>query len=300
MRLGDYSANIIVDEKELEEYEVVVNSDATKATCWVASEVGKVRLHTSLAIKIPIPSTQKFTVQWKCHSQRRLIASEGKVVLDGVTRRYGYIHPGRLGNDDTMQRSSLACGAKQRDFIFSQLQLTDCVTTIGRNLFAHQHGNLQRLPFNHNRTTDLSQVDHVVRKHEKAVKKLLAHCIGFGPERERKRSAYYSKFTANQDRPLKFVFKYRPLDILQANGIVFPPVVAGPAARLSAQPDGTLVQNSETGVLDRIEMLENELKRLRSQVADTKEDRKPKRIKKEHPVAEKRHSFTSKEVIDLT
>lgn len=41
MRLGTFTANIIVDGKALEEYDVVSESP-TKVTCWVASEEGKV------------------------------------------------------------------------------------------------------------------------------------------------------------------------------------------------------------------------------------------------------------------
>ena len=42
MRVGDYTASIVVDGKALEEYEVTLDSSSTAATCWVASEVGKV------------------------------------------------------------------------------------------------------------------------------------------------------------------------------------------------------------------------------------------------------------------
>ena len=40
--MGDHSASIVVDGKELEEYEVTLDPNTTSATCWVASEVGKV------------------------------------------------------------------------------------------------------------------------------------------------------------------------------------------------------------------------------------------------------------------
>ena len=40
--MGDYTASIVVDGKALEEYEVTLDSSSTAATCWVASEVGKV------------------------------------------------------------------------------------------------------------------------------------------------------------------------------------------------------------------------------------------------------------------
>lgn len=43
MRLATFTANVIVDGKALDEYDVVIESP-TRATCWIASEEGKVFL----------------------------------------------------------------------------------------------------------------------------------------------------------------------------------------------------------------------------------------------------------------
>jgi len=85
MHVGEYFANILVDDKELEEYEVTVDAGGTQATCWVASEVGKVYapLFSTNAPEV-LTSFKKFTVQWKCHSQERLIQNGGEVRLDGT------------------------------------------------------------------------------------------------------------------------------------------------------------------------------------------------------------------------
>ena len=42
-KLGDYEAWIRVDGEKLPEYGI--NSEATEITCWIPSEVGKVRYH---------------------------------------------------------------------------------------------------------------------------------------------------------------------------------------------------------------------------------------------------------------
>ena len=54
MRVGDYTASIVVDGKALEEYEFTLNPSATAATCWVASEVGKVYA------LLPVPARVKY------------------------------------------------------------------------------------------------------------------------------------------------------------------------------------------------------------------------------------------------
>jgi hypothetical protein len=41
-KLKNFSASIIVDRRPLEEYAIEISADGTKATCWIASEAGKV------------------------------------------------------------------------------------------------------------------------------------------------------------------------------------------------------------------------------------------------------------------
>lgn len=125
MRVGEYTARILVDGKELEEYEVTVDASETQATCWVASEVGKVYapLFSTDAFEVLI-SFKKFTVQWKCHFPTRLLESSGYVTLDGTECGGKYMRCGLLGKNDTANISSISCGTMERDFIFSSLQLS--------------------------------------------------------------------------------------------------------------------------------------------------------------------------------
>ncbi|KAL4066114.1 hypothetical protein J3A83DRAFT_4375401 [Scleroderma citrinum] len=137
-----------------------------------------------------------------------------------------------------------------------------------------------------NRTLNLT-----TKRHEKSMKKLSSHCVGFGPE-DYCPPGRVVDFTPNQDPPITFAFKYRPLEILQANGIA--------PQHSDISSDIAVPKNDTTAVLERINLLENELKRLRDQVDDPAQDIKPKRVKKEHNMSEKLPPFISEEVIDLT
>lgn len=89
--------------------------------------------------------------------------------------------------------------------------------------------------------------------HEKSVKKLSTHCVGFGPERERSIPSRVWEFVPNQDPPFEFIFEYGPIGILQADGIAPRPAPAIPTT-LSDSPSGTW--KTQSGVSERIALLE--------------------------------------------
>ncbi|KIJ60390.1 hypothetical protein HYDPIDRAFT_43389 [Hydnomerulius pinastri MD-312] len=293
MRLGDYSAFVIVDDKELEEFDIEVES-ATKATCWIPSEEGK-----------------KFGVKWQCHARKRPTHSSGRVEVDGISCRGSLINPGPLGIGDTRVRSYVSCDTMTRDLMFSRLQLSDDealldksnATRVGEISLEIIHGAVMKKQ-NLRPSTHLDVPDADDKLHEKA-KKATAHRVGFGPEKPRNKiRETYNHLIPNHDPPLVFVFKYRPLDVLQANGIAPKPAI--PASQEAGSDDEIDIQDAPytedikpRELNDRIQSLENELKRLRSQQVGASEDRKPKRVKKE-PGVERRPKFTPGEVIDLT
>ena len=133
MRVGEFSANILVGDKELEEYEVTVDASGTQVTCWVASEVGKV--YAPLCSTNPpevLISFKKFTVRWKCHSRKRLIENAGRVRLDGTPCGGMIMGCGCLGQKDTAHFSSISRGTMERDFVFSNLQLSGALASFRR------------------------------------------------------------------------------------------------------------------------------------------------------------------------
>ncbi|KAI5998711.1 hypothetical protein EDD15DRAFT_188759 [Pisolithus albus] len=281
MRLGDFSARVVVEREKLKEYEVTVDSSGTQATCWIGSEVGK-----------------NFSVKWRRHSISGL-ASQGIVTVDGIGCSSDKLFPG--DNKHTASCSGMVYGTTKRDLMFCDLQLSDDEALLGKSVSSHLGEITLCISFGsfhwerrRGERTGSPLTSHANTYHEKSVKKLTSHCVGFGPERQRDLPPMHWKFRPNQDPPLKFIFKYRPIGILQANGIAPRPAPVV-ATAVSDDPSGT--QKSQRGVLERIALLENELKRLRSEVDDESEDRKPKRIKKE--CVEKR-PIVHGEIIDLT
>ncbi|KAI6025155.1 hypothetical protein PISMIDRAFT_672920 [Pisolithus microcarpus 441] len=281
MRLGDFSAYIVVEEKELKEYEVTVDSSGSQATCWIGSEAGR-----------------KFSVEWRRHSTKCGLSSQGSLFVDGIPCCRTALLP--THNEHTASCSGMVRGTTERDLMFRDLQLSDDETLLGKSVSSHLGEITLRISFGtfhwqrRRQGTRSPLTSHASTYHEKSVKKLTTHCVGFGPEREHDLPPMHWKLRPSQDPPLKFIFKYRPIGILQANGIAPRPVPAV-ATTVSNDPSGT--QKSQSGVLERIALLENELKRLRSEVDDELGDRKPKHIKKE--CVEKR-SIIHGEIIDLT
>ncbi|KAI5990094.1 hypothetical protein EDD15DRAFT_1177203 [Pisolithus albus] len=280
MRLGDFSAYIVVEGEESKEYEVTVDSGGTQATCWIGSEAGK-----------------KFSVMWRRHSINGP-ASRGEVTVDGVGCCCINLLP--RDNEVTASCSRMVRGTTQRDLMFCDLQLSDDDALVGKSVSSYLGEITLRIWFGtfhwqrRRQGTILPLTSHANTYHEKSVKKLTTHCVGFGPEREREVRPMHWKMSPNQDPPLNFIFKYRPIGILQANGVAPRPAPAIVTA-VPGDPSGT--QNSLSGVLERIALLENELKRLRNEVSDESADRKPKRIKRE---CVEKHPIIHGEIIDLT
>lgn len=187
-----------------------MNSSGTQATCWIGSEAGK-----------------KFSVNWKRHSLEGP-ASEARLAVDGI----GCV---RMGFRETSRAHAGGCskmvrGTEARDLMFCDLQLSDDEALLGKSVPSHLgeitlcvvRGSIRytrrkaRAPGTPSRLTC-----HANIYHEKSVKKLTTHCVGFGPEREH-RSGRTSEFKRNQDPPLEFIFKCRPIGILQANQFLLP------------------------------------------------------------------------------
>ncbi|KAH7906538.1 hypothetical protein BJ138DRAFT_1016033 [Hygrophoropsis aurantiaca] len=223
-RLGtrkDFSACVMVDGVELKEYGVTIDpaDPQNKITCWIASEEGK-----------------KFTVQWKCWSRVRKDASSGTVVVDGTRCAGKSIHPGSLGHHDTGRRSYIGTDTSTRDFLFSRVQLTDDDSYLDQSLPKNLGEISLEMTFGRAGSRLVSRQDHALpdkeeKIHERA-KKVTSHRVGFAESVRRSHPRSLTKFHQNNMPPLVFVFKYRPLEILQANGIAPRAPVVNPRAPL--------------------------------------------------------------------
>ncbi|KIO14645.1 hypothetical protein M404DRAFT_991405 [Pisolithus tinctorius Marx 270] len=117
MRLGDFSAQVVVEGEDVKEYEITVNSSGTRATCWIASEVGK-----------------KFSVKWRCHSTERP-ACQGVLTVDGIRCVRTCLLP---TYEDTAFGSVMPLGTNERDLMFCDLQLSG---PVGKACFKSPRGN---------------------------------------------------------------------------------------------------------------------------------------------------------------
>ncbi|KAF8554450.1 hypothetical protein OG21DRAFT_1484650 [Imleria badia] len=297
MQLGTFTANILVDGKALEEYDVVSESP-TRVTCWIASEEGK-----------------SFSVQWKCHEEFRIAATKGIVCVDGLACGYTLNFPGPLGVQDTATFSSFVDVTWTRDLKFSQVQLSDDDSLLNKEIhkclgeisLVIVRGETFKEPRPvGNRDVFLSGNNQL---HERS-KKATVHCVGqvsslFGPEKPREYSPYRWQLICDGQPEITFVFKYQSLSVLQANGIAPRPTSTNACAghesnsgeRDVGTPQADDIKPAELN--DRIQSLENELKRLRELQDNSSEDQKPKRIKTEDP-RERRRLFAPGEIIDLT
>ncbi|KAF8557823.1 hypothetical protein OG21DRAFT_1504786 [Imleria badia] len=300
MQLGTFTANILVDGRALEEYDIVSESP-TKVTCWVASEEGK-----------------SFSVQWKCHEESRVAGTKGRVHVDGLGCGSQLNSPGVLGVQDTATFSSFIGGTSTRDLKFSRIQLSDDDSLLNKQIHKSLgeislvivRGEMVKEPCPRpagNRDVFVPGNDQL---HERS-KKATVHCVGFGPEKPRRYSRYKRRLIRNSEPEIAFVFKYQPLSVLQANGIAPRPTStdasAGHESSSSerdvgipqADDDRTSEDIKPAELNDRIQGLENELKRLREVQGSNSKDQKPKRIKTED-CGKRRRLFAPGEIIDLT
>ncbi|KAG1814082.1 hypothetical protein EV424DRAFT_1415318 [Suillus variegatus] len=293
MILGDFSACIFMDGQELSEYDVVVSSTPTenRITCWIASAAGK-----------------KFGVRAKFLA-RQPSGALLTVFVDGIGRRPYVAPPGWIGMQDITHLSN---SYVQRDFMFSQLELTDddsmlddrSANDIGQIVMEVVLGKyvMNEPVAGSQNANDRTLHVREGKVHERA-KKACPHRVAFGEEVPNQEQA--SAFTIIRDNRPKtiFVFKYTRLDILQAMGLApRTSIMADTETEIEDHNDDDEVMDGpdeslpseDVKPLARIQELELELQRLRAQV----EDRKPSLVKLEHGGSRRKPAVM--EVIDLT
>ncbi|TFK36374.1 hypothetical protein BDQ12DRAFT_248760 [Crucibulum laeve] len=273
LRIGDYSAWVSVEGKGREVYGVERTSD-NSLTCWIASEVGK-----------------KFAVNW--YNTRREIALQGTVIIDGMVCDNHIMldaphypdKPNGVGVSYT--RTS---DYTRRDFMFSKINITDDDAYLDTIDLAMNIGTITLELWRLHVTSVKTQVlEHKYGGpvlegqivHERS-KKAGAHHVKFGKEYASAPPTMDLVQGYNMDQLpyLTFTFKYRPMEILMANGIV-------PRSAMHLVP----LQNLQTA--REIRQLEERLRQLRS--GGNKPNSSP-RIK----VEPGRHHRDLPQVIDLT
>ncbi|PBK75993.1 hypothetical protein ARMSODRAFT_950363 [Armillaria solidipes] len=227
LTFGEFSAWVSIDGVEAEEYGVTV--DSTKVTCWIASEANKT-----------------FRLHWK----DSVVSSptRGNPSIDGTTYPPRYI--------DSLRRSEVFLGGvrdsdnSKRPFMFTKLNLTDddayldvaAPLSLGEIEVALYRVERRRNRNHRPPLNSISQgVDFTRRVYHEHNKKGIDHEASLGsPKRVESISRSQHKpfcFTKPRGDPIvTFRFKYRPLEVLQAQEIASRPQPTQPVHDTS-KPD---------------------------------------------------------------
>ncbi|KAK0217651.1 hypothetical protein EDD85DRAFT_1029398 [Armillaria nabsnona] len=279
VKLNSVSAWISVDDAPLPEFgEEMFHADR-KVTCWIPSEAGKT-----------------FYINWKLEELSEVGCTAGWASVDGkcVSAKLLY-----SGYDTARVTGVNTSDVTVRPIMFTSLELTDdeelihgsTLSELGEiNIEIWRVERLARLPF------QSPGFDEVGKIHERS-KKAIAHCVKTGDD-----IPLPKPVTSNKVKKLShlvtFIFKYRPLGILQANDIAPAPEPTPATRKRAASPDDVIDLSDDSDQEDnssRIAKLEEELLQLKKR--DAKRAKPGKRVKREVKLES---NIMSGEVIDLT
>ncbi|ESK86715.1 hypothetical protein Moror_15205 [Moniliophthora roreri MCA 2997] len=280
----EFSAWVNVDGHKAQEYGVEVSEVDKTVTCWIASEEGKA-----------------FEVCWDDSSKQT--ATTGKLYIDGNECSYKRMDVGRLQH--TTVKGVRISAQMRRPFVFSRVKTTDdesIVTASASVETGEIRVVLTRAIIRSYRTVKSWKPAYTIPApqtfHEKA-KKAIDHQTSFGdailaPVRKRSREPKVNEYGG----PVAtFCFRYRPLGMLQANGIAPPPTPQTrkrPSTKQDPDPEVIDITGDSD---DEIERLEARLKLLK----DKRAANPHKKVKMEPKVkTEVKTEPLREEFIDLT
>ncbi|KAJ7879595.1 hypothetical protein B0H14DRAFT_2709399 [Mycena olivaceomarginata] len=292
----EFEAWVCIEGEETVEYDVQTSEDDRTVTCWIASELGK-----------------KFSIHWK--NKAFLQDVGGSVKVDGNpcggTISYAWRDLGR-----TISKSGIADAATLKPFVFSSLEVTDDDddALISSSSSALQdlglleltiypvriNGELESTVFSRLNLSDL-------KVHERS-KKAVTQQIKLAEPQPLEKAPRVLDIERTGPEVVKFCFKYRPIDVLRANGIAPSPL------RLKRKASAEPPRGPTTDDLEELADLEEAKNLRRWKKKLHKRDKKP-RIKDEdgdvidltqngarnkRVKVEADRPFISGEVIDLT
>ncbi|KAF5342591.1 hypothetical protein D9611_002000 [Ephemerocybe angulata] len=298
-----YEAWIEIGGKRLEEYKVETSEDA-RVVCWIPCEAGK-----EFSIKLTIPSERhratNHTIQ--AYLDGELASLHGNVIYTDVA---AYIPKTVTFSDQLVEQRRAT-----RAFQFGSLELTDDETYLGAATKEFGEikvavNSVQRYVAHHEPYGAASSaIKEDYRVHERA-KKGLAHCVKLGAEKP-VASRFKMVQAVGASKVCTFVFKYRHMDILEANGIAArkaenkptsatsPNSVPGPSnsgASGSGQPRSASGKRKADEVkAEEDDTSDGDIESLEARLAALKEKKASKRVKQEP-----KSTLVHGEVIDLT
>ncbi|KAF8998436.1 hypothetical protein BDZ89DRAFT_1122177 [Hymenopellis radicata] len=273
---------INVDGEALAEYgEEVVHAE-DKVVCWIPSEAGK-----------------EFSVHVR--HENSTVQTATYVYVDGNFLKGLIMDPWSRTPKDTVSIHGMPTSAMtERNLMFAGLQLSDDDGLLGAAVSAelgeikieHWHVMVgERVAYRTNTYAETGPI------HERS-KKAVSHRAQLGPQ----------KVVATQTQRnvtkvaclLTVIYRYRPLDMLQANGIAPPPAQASSSRKRNIPLDEDVINISDEESEDepqRIAKLEAELQRLRNGSKSSKKIKSEPVVKKEK---RQKIVFDPNDVIDLT
>ncbi|KAJ3822348.1 hypothetical protein F5880DRAFT_1720190 [Lentinula raphanica] len=283
----NFSAWIEVDGSELPLFDASVNG--REVSCWIPSEVGK-----AFIVKVRT-------------GERRTPKSLG-LYMDGQSFGGKFMD---TGAPRTCTFAGVRTSATtQQPFVFSNVELTDDDHYL--NEASAGLGDI-KLVLSHvtlggwSSQATYAKCNTISKIHEKS-KKATGHKVDLGDEQS---IPHTSKLNATRhDVIVNFVFKYRPLDMLRANGIAPP----APCTSTSTKRSKSAVKTEVLDLtIDAASEDDEDTRRMRSLEEELEQIRRRKRRKTQHIKTEPtvkpepgtsssrdRNRHTSDDVIDLT
>ncbi|SJL15757.1 uncharacterized protein ARMOST_19262 [Armillaria ostoyae] len=279
VKLNSVSAWISVDDVPLPEFGEEVSQADRKVTCWIPSEAGKT-----------------FYINWKHEDLYRNDCTTGWAYVDGKFVSGRILDP---GNDTARVTGVNTSDVTVRPIMFTSLELTDDEELIHSSTLSElgeisiEIWRVERLARSSFQSPGFDEVGKI---HERS-KKAIAHCVKTGDDITLPKPVIFDK-VKKLSHLVTFIFKYRPLGMLQANDIAPAPEPTLATRKRAASPDDVIDISDDSDQEDnssRIAKLEEELLQLKKR--DTKRAKPGKRVKREVKLEP---NITSGEVIDLT
>ncbi|KAJ7253420.1 hypothetical protein C8J57DRAFT_1348050 [Mycena rebaudengoi] len=257
MQLGHFSASVSVDGVQLSEYAPEYSADGKEATCWIPSESGK-----------------NFKIEWNNAAASASCHVSGSVKVDGISCGSKRMKLGG-NNSSTGYRDSVPASAStRRPLVFGKQTLTDDDSYLATTI-SPDFGTIRLV---------INQVQYLQQPglsswpgasfepqilHERS-KKAIGHTVQFGtafPSGSNK-----SRRTDIIKKLGTFVFKYRPIDLLRAEGI------APPEARVGDKRPASPTDILDLTLVDEDDVDVNEIKQLEARLSELKK-KNVKRVK---------------------
>ncbi|KAJ7222919.1 hypothetical protein C8J57DRAFT_1391813 [Mycena rebaudengoi] len=294
MKLGQFSASVTVGGVELSEYAPEYSADGPmEATCWIASE-----------------SDKQFSVKWKDEQASKPCLIAGYLTVDGIAWQAHETLPvkgrARNGNRVSVDHRDMS-ETTRRALVFAKQALTDDDAYLNTSISPHlgsiglELWETERVLTGKRQYTWAGPALEPQILHERS-KKAIGHSIQFAAEFNKHNTSNNTSrnYKTKRVRLLAtFIFKYRPIDLLRAEGIA--PSEARVGDKRPASPpeilDLTLVNENNVNESNSFKYFPLNLSRFPGLKKNAKHlKREPSDVKKEI----KGSLFKAGEVIDLT